>query len=95
MSIQKAIVYNIVSSVLSFIGMAAGVWIGEYEAASLWIYAFTAGAFLYISLVDLVSKHTVVLKSSFKKILLKHSFDQNYNKYSIISLGMIQTKYRK
>jgi zinc transporter ZupT len=58
MSIQKAILYNILSSVLSFIGMAAGVWIGEYEAASLWIYAFTAGAFLYISLVDLVSMHT-------------------------------------
>jgi zinc transporter ZupT len=58
MKIQKALVYNIFSSVLSFIGMAIGVWIGNHEAASLWIYAFTAGTFLYISLVDLVSMHT-------------------------------------
>ncbi|XP_021927254.1 zinc transporter ZIP10-like isoform X4 [Zootermopsis nevadensis] len=64
MSIQKAIVYNIVSSVLSFVGMAAGVWIGEYEAASMWIYAFTAGAFLYISLVDLVPEMKNASKNS-------------------------------
>ena len=57
MSVQKAVVYNIVSSVLSFTGMAIGVWIGEHEAATQWIYAFTAGTFLYISLADLVSTH--------------------------------------
>jgi zinc transporter ZupT len=57
MRIRKAVLYNIFSSVLSFIGMAIGVWIGRLEAASLWIYAFTAGTFLYISLVDLVSTH--------------------------------------
>jgi zinc transporter ZupT len=57
MSVQKAVVYNIVSSVLSFTGMAVGVWIGEHEAATQWIYAFTAGTFLYISLADLVSMH--------------------------------------
>ena len=55
MSIRKAVVYNIVSSVLSFTGMVIGVWIGEHEAATQWIYAFVAGTFLYISLVDLVS----------------------------------------
>ncbi|KAJ9600976.1 hypothetical protein L9F63_000871, partial [Diploptera punctata] len=55
MSIKTAMIYNIISSILSFIGMAFGVWIGEYEQASLWIYAFTAGVFLYISLVDLVN----------------------------------------
>jgi len=54
MSVQKAVVYNIVSSVLSFTGMAVGVWIGEHEAATQWIYAFTAGTFLYISLADLI-----------------------------------------
>jgi zinc transporter 5 len=58
MSVKKAVVYNIVSSVLSFTGMAVGVWIGEHEAATQWIYAFTAGTFLYISLADLVSTHT-------------------------------------
>lgn len=57
MSVRRAVVYNIVSSVLSFTGMAIGVWIGEHEAATQWIYAFTAGTFLYISLADLVSMH--------------------------------------
>jgi zinc transporter ZupT len=57
MKIRKAIIYNIFSSVLSFMGMAVGVWIGKQEAASHWIYAFTAGTFLYISLVDLVRTH--------------------------------------
>lgn len=54
MSVQKAVVYNIVSSVLSFSGMAVGILIGEHEAATQWIYAFTAGTFLYISLADLI-----------------------------------------
>ncbi|PNF42923.1 hypothetical protein B7P43_G11841 [Cryptotermes secundus] len=54
MRIHKAVAYNIFSSVLSFFGMAIGVWIGKHESASLWIYAFTAGTFLYISLVDLI-----------------------------------------
>jgi zinc transporter ZupT len=73
MSVQKAVAYNIVSSVLSFIGMAVGVWIGEYEAASHWIYAFTAGTFLYIGLVDLVSICSAVLKVLHLKIFYLRS----------------------
>ena len=57
MSVQKAVVYNIVSSVLSFTGMAVGVWISEHEAVTHLIYAFTVGTFLYISLADLISMH--------------------------------------
>ncbi|XP_069677059.1 zinc transporter ZIP5 [Periplaneta americana] len=52
--IRRAVMYNLLSSVLSFAGMAAGVWLGEHEAMAQWIYAFTAGSFLYISLVDLI-----------------------------------------
>lgn len=72
MRIRKAVVYNIFSSILSFIGMAVGVWIGKHEAASLWIYAFTAGTFLYISLVDLVSIHT---NYHVTNIVFKHCFN--------------------
>ncbi|PSN38457.1 hypothetical protein C0J52_15623 [Blattella germanica] len=69
MSVRNAITYNIISSILSFIGMAIGVWLGEYEATSLWIYAFTAGSFLYISLVDLIPEMNNYSSQSSKGIL--------------------------
>lgn len=55
MSIRRALYYNILSSVLSFMGMAGGIWLAEdHASASQWIYAATAGTFLYIALADLV-----------------------------------------
>lgn len=55
MSIKRALYYNILSSVLSFMGMAGGIWLAEdHDSASQWIYAATAGTFLYIALADLV-----------------------------------------
>ncbi|KAM3964691.1 LOW QUALITY PROTEIN: zinc/iron regulated transporter-related protein 71B [Aphomia sociella] len=55
MSIKRALYYNLLSSVLSFMGMAGGIWLAEdHESASQWIYAATAGTFLYIALADLV-----------------------------------------
>ncbi|CAK1550032.1 unnamed protein product [Leptosia nina] len=55
MSIKRAMYYNLLSSVLSIIGMAIGIWLAEdHESASEWIYAATAGTFFYIALADLV-----------------------------------------
>ncbi|XP_075992454.1 zinc/iron regulated transporter-related protein 71B [Anticarsia gemmatalis] len=55
MSIRRALYYNVLSSVLSFMGMAGGIWLAEdHESASQWIYAATAGTFFYIALADLV-----------------------------------------
>lgn len=56
MCIKKAIFYNILSSVLSLVGVVGGLLIGSYGEAALWVYAITAGSFLYISLATLVSK---------------------------------------
>uniref|UniRef100_A0A2M4BFL0 Putative zip zinc transporter n=1 Tax=Anopheles marajoara TaxID=58244 RepID=A0A2M4BFL0_9DIPT len=54
-SIRRAIFLNIISSVLSFIGMALGLLLtGLHESVVSWIYAATAGTFLYIALSDLV-----------------------------------------
>ncbi|KAL4712995.1 hypothetical protein ACJJTC_012065 [Scirpophaga incertulas] len=51
MSIKKALYYNLLSSVLSFMGMAGGIWLAEdHESASQWIYAATAGDFFLHSL---------------------------------------------
>lgn len=55
MSVKQALFYNIVSSVLCFVGMIIGVIVGNVGSASLWIFAMTAGTFIYISLVDMVS----------------------------------------
>ena len=40
---------------LSVVGMIIGELVGAIEAASPWIYSFTAGIFLHLALVDLVS----------------------------------------
>ena len=55
MSVRQALTYNIVSSVLCFLGMFIGIILGNINSASLWIFAFTAGTFIYISLVDMVN----------------------------------------
>lgn len=55
MSIKRALYYNLLSSVLSLMGMAVGIWLAEdHESTSQWIYAATAGTFFYIALADLV-----------------------------------------
>jgi zinc transporter 10 len=54
MSARQAIYYNILSSVLSFIGMCVGITIGNTQEASQWVFAVAAGLFIYIALVDMV-----------------------------------------
>ncbi|KAJ6648085.1 Metal cation symporter ZIP14 [Pseudolycoriella hygida] len=54
-SIKRAIFLNLISSVLSVIGMIVGLVIaGVHTGFVRWIYAGTAGTFLYIALADLV-----------------------------------------
>uniref|UniRef100_A0A1Q3G539 Putative zinc transporter n=1 Tax=Culex tarsalis TaxID=7177 RepID=A0A1Q3G539_CULTA len=54
-SIKRAMFLNIVSSILSYAGMFIGLLVtGLHESVVRWIYAGTAGTFLYIALADLV-----------------------------------------
>lgn len=54
-SLRRAILLNIVSSVLSFLGMIIGLLIVNVNTDFVrWIYAGTAGTFLYIAFADLV-----------------------------------------
>lgn len=39
----------------SLLGVVMGVLLGSIPTASPWIYSFTAGVFIYLALVDLVS----------------------------------------
>ncbi len=55
MRIKEAMFFNIVSSVLCLIGMLVGIGVSNVTSASSWIFAFTAGTFVYIAMVDMVS----------------------------------------
>lgn len=61
MTIKQAIVYNLVSAVLAYLGLVAGVFAGEYENGRHFILSITAGLFLYIALADMVC-HLKALK---------------------------------
>jgi len=58
MSFKKAVFYNVVSSVLAFIGMVIGLVLGNIEDFSGWMFAATAGVFLYVALVDMMPELT-------------------------------------
>ncbi|GAB0096179.1 Zinc transporter foi [Sergentomyia squamirostris] len=58
MSARQAVYYNLLSSVLSFLGMVLGVFVGDTPEASGWIFAIAAGMFIYIALVDMMPELT-------------------------------------
>jgi len=62
MSVKQAIVYNLLSALMAYVGMIIGTAVGQYtHNVTNWIFAITAGMFLYVALVDMVS-----WKSAFK-----------------------------
>lgn len=58
MTIKQAIVYNLVSAVLAYVGLALGILAGAGELGRHIILCLTAGLFLYISLVDMMGELT-------------------------------------
>ncbi|KAJ8925422.1 hypothetical protein NQ315_009254 [Exocentrus adspersus] len=54
MSIKQALFYNILSSVLCIFGNIFGLWLGNTDYASSWVFAAAAGMFIYIALVDMI-----------------------------------------
>ena len=56
MSVKQAIVYNLLSALMAYVGMMIGTAVGQYtHNVTSWIFAVTAGMFLYVALVDMVS----------------------------------------
>ncbi|KAA0196697.1 putative metal ion transmembrane transporter, partial [Fasciolopsis buskii] len=54
LSVPLAVLFNFSSACTSYIGLLVGLFVGELTAASSFIFALTAGFFLYISLVDML-----------------------------------------
>lgn len=61
MTVKQAIVYNLLSALMAYVGMLIGTAVGQYtHSLTSWIFAITAGMFLYVALVDMVSWHTAL-----------------------------------
>ncbi|XP_039252183.2 zinc transporter ZIP6-like isoform X2 [Styela clava] len=55
MSIKQALFYNGFAACLGYFGLIVGILIGNYAAnVTPWIFAVTAGMFLYVALVDML-----------------------------------------
>lgn len=52
---RQAVAYNLASAFISFIGVIIGIAVGNLDTSHVWVLALTAGLFLYISLVSMVS----------------------------------------
>ncbi|CAL8089278.1 unnamed protein product [Calicophoron daubneyi] len=56
MSIPLAIFFNLASACTAYAGFFVGVFVGELSSAATYIFAVTAGFFLYISLADMLAE---------------------------------------
>ncbi|KAK2500545.1 hypothetical protein MC885_013337 [Smutsia gigantea] len=55
MTVKQAIVYNLLSAMMAYVGVLIGTAVGQYaNNITLWIFAVTAGMFLYVALVDML-----------------------------------------
>jgi zinc transporter 10 len=54
MILKQAVFYNVLSSILAFIGMVVGLLLGTINNFSPWMFTATAGIFLYVALVDMM-----------------------------------------
>lgn len=58
MSVKKALLANFLSACSCYIGLVIGILIGQQTEMRLWIFAIAGGMFLYVALVDMVSRDT-------------------------------------
>lgn len=55
LTVKKALLFNFLSALTCYLGMALGILLGEIHWDS-YIFAFAAGIFLYVSLADMVRR---------------------------------------
>jgi len=66
MTMRQALLYNFLSACTCYLGLFVGIMLGEVEA-SVYIFGFAAGMFLYIALVDMVPEMNEVAEEASKQ----------------------------
>ncbi|XP_053482405.1 zinc transporter ZIP10 isoform X1 [Ictalurus furcatus] len=78
MTVKQAIVYNLLSALMAYFGMVIGTAVGQYaNNVTSWIFAVTAGMFLYVALVDMMPEMLHGDSEEQKRCLLGHFVLQN------------------
>ncbi|XP_028249862.1 zinc transporter ZIP10 isoform X2 [Parambassis ranga] len=78
MSVKQAIVYNLLSALMAYVGMLIGTAVGQYtHNVTNWIFAITAGMFLYVALVDMLPEMLHGDSEDHKRCQLGHFILQN------------------
>ncbi|XP_027879235.1 zinc transporter ZIP10 isoform X2 [Xiphophorus couchianus] len=78
MSVKQAIVYNLLSALMAYVGMVIGTAVGQYtHSVTNWIFAVTAGMFLYVALVDMLPEMLHGDSEEHKRCHLGHFVLQN------------------
>lgn len=75
MTMKQALVYNIVSTILAYVGLTVGILAGGNEMGRHFILSITAGLFLYVSLADLLPELTnedIPNTSKFAVFVIQH-----------------------
>ncbi|XP_051997777.1 zinc transporter ZIP10 [Xyrauchen texanus] len=79
MSVKQAIVYNVLSALMAYIGMVIGTAVGQYtHNVTGWIFAITAGMFLYVALVDMLPEMLHGDSEEHKRCEMGHFILQNF-----------------
>lgn len=78
MTVKQAIVYNLLSALMAYVGMLIGTAVGQYtHSVTSWIFAITAGMFLYVALVDMLPEMLHGDSEEHKRCQLGHFILQN------------------
>ncbi|KAM4731620.1 zinc transporter ZIP10 isoform 1-T3 [Anableps anableps] len=78
MTVKQAIVYNLLSALMAYVGMLIGTAVGQYtHNVTNWIFAITAGMFLYVALVDMLPEMLHGDSEEHKRCHLGHFVLQN------------------
>ncbi|XP_064408389.1 zinc transporter ZIP10-like [Latimeria chalumnae] len=73
--VKRVVLFSLMSAVLSYTGMLVGMAVSHYSSnITPWIFAVTAGVFVYVALVDMLPG---MLPSDLKEGRLKHFILQN------------------
>lgn len=90
MSVKQAIVYNVLSALMAYIGMVIGTSVGQYtHNVTSWIFAITAGMFLYVALVDMLPEMLHGDSEDHKRCQIGHFLLQNLGMLSGFSIMLL------